>query len=131
MLLMQSERYSLHYHHQLLVPTALLFKPCSLDWVGPPAPLSPFLTHSFFPAIITLAADSFWIHHGYVDGLGIKQAFQDYVNSDALENVKAAVFKAFSEPIDSYSTHACNTKLCQILMDNYSDVGQPSSFGSA
>ncbi|KDQ06478.1 hypothetical protein BOTBODRAFT_39570 [Botryobasidium botryosum FD-172 SS1] len=64
----------------------------------------------------------------------MKEAFQHYITSGAAENVKAAVLEAFPNPIGSYSTHACNTKLLKIFMDNHIDppsVGQPSGSGSA
>ncbi|KDQ15178.1 hypothetical protein BOTBODRAFT_295422 [Botryobasidium botryosum FD-172 SS1] len=85
-------------------------------------------------AIITVAADSFWIQPGNVNALGIKQAFQHYVTSGASENVKALVLDAFPKPIDSYSTHDCNTKLLQIFINNHIGpftVGQPGGSGSA
>ncbi|KDQ08299.1 hypothetical protein BOTBODRAFT_37992 [Botryobasidium botryosum FD-172 SS1] len=85
-------------------------------------------------AVITVAADSFWIQHGDVNASGIEQAFQNYVTSGASEHTKAAVLRAFSKPLGSYSTYACNTKLLQIIMDNHIDppaAGQPSGSGSA
>ncbi|KDQ07488.1 hypothetical protein BOTBODRAFT_38787, partial [Botryobasidium botryosum FD-172 SS1] len=84
--------------------------------------------------VIAVAADSFWIQCGNVNASGIQQAFQHYVTSGASENVKAAVLKAFSQPIGSYSTQACNTMLLQIIMDNHigsPDAGQPSGSGPA
>ncbi|KDQ10081.1 hypothetical protein BOTBODRAFT_178455 [Botryobasidium botryosum FD-172 SS1] len=47
------------------------------------------------------------------------QKLSSYVTSDALKDIKAAVLKAFSRPIGSYSAHTCNTMLLQIVMDNH------------
>ncbi|KDQ15432.1 hypothetical protein BOTBODRAFT_31766 [Botryobasidium botryosum FD-172 SS1] len=75
-------------------------------------------------AIVTVAANSFWMQ-----SRGIANAFWHYVDSGASEDVMAEVLESFSKPISSYSTHACNTKLLQIVMDNHTNppaVGQPN-----
>ncbi|KDQ14384.1 hypothetical protein BOTBODRAFT_350331 [Botryobasidium botryosum FD-172 SS1] len=105
-------------------------------------PLPPSIIYSQHPslealliglAIIIVVANSFWLQPGDVSATGIEHAFQHYVTSGAPENVKAAVLKAFSKPIGSYSIRDCNTKLLQIVLDNHIDpptFGQPSGSGS-
>ncbi|KDQ17903.1 hypothetical protein BOTBODRAFT_29207 [Botryobasidium botryosum FD-172 SS1] len=118
----------LHAFHS--IRDALSSSPLSLACPNQP-PLEALLVGL---AIIIIAADSFWIQHGDVNALGINQAFQHYISSGASEHVKAAVLRTFSKPIGSYNTHACNTKLLQIIMDNHIDspaIGQPSGSGSA